>query len=46
MRDVISVNKVTVTLSDEQMTKIRVVDFDELYNFDVDDFFSRHHFGS
>ena len=27
------------TLSDEQMTKIRIVDLDGLYNFVVDDFF-------
>jgi hypothetical protein len=34
------VNNVTITLSDEQMTKIKVVDFDELYNFYVHDFFN------
>ena len=31
---------VVTTLSDEQMTKIKVVDLDEFYNFVVDDFFS------
>ncbi len=34
------VNNVTITLSDEKMTKIKVIDFGELYNFVVDDFFS------
>ena len=34
------VNNVTITLSDEQMTKIKTVDIDGLYNFVVDDFFS------
>ena len=33
-------NNVTITLSDEEMTKIKVIDIDELYNFVVDDFFS------
>jgi hypothetical protein len=33
-------NNVTIVLSDEQMTKIKVVDLDELYNFYVRDFFS------
>jgi hypothetical protein len=33
------VNNVTITLSDEEMTKIKVIDFDDLYNFVVDDFF-------
>jgi hypothetical protein len=37
------VNNVTITLSDEQMTKIKVVDFDELYNFYVHDFFNWNH---
>ena len=32
------VNNVTITLSDEEMTKIKVIDLDELYNFVVDDF--------
>jgi hypothetical protein len=29
-----------MALSDEEMTQIKVIDVDELYNFDVDDFFS------
>jgi hypothetical protein len=33
-------NNVTTTLSDEEMTKIKVVDIDEFYNFHVHDFFS------
>jgi hypothetical protein len=33
----------TITLSDEEMTKIKVIDLDELYNFVVDDFFSWNH---
>jgi hypothetical protein len=33
----------TTTLSDEEMTKIKVVDLDELYNFFVDDFCSQNH---
>jgi hypothetical protein len=32
-------NNVTLTLSDEEITKIKVVDFDEFYNFYVYDFF-------
>ena len=36
-------NNVTITLSDEEMTKIKVIDFDELYNFVVDDFFIWNH---
>jgi hypothetical protein len=32
-------NNVTITLSDEQMTKIKVVDLDDFYNFVVDDCF-------
>ena len=32
------VNNVTITLSDEQMTKIKVVDLDNFYNFYVYDF--------
>ena len=40
MRDVNFVNNVTITLSDEETTKIKVIDLDELYNFVVDDFFS------
>ena len=38
-RDVKFVNNVTITLSDEQMTKIKIVDIDELCNFYVHDFF-------
>jgi hypothetical protein len=30
----------TTTLSDEEMTKIKVIDLNELYNFVGDDFFS------
>jgi len=33
------VNNGAITLSDEQMTKIKVVDLDQFYNFVVDDFF-------
>ena len=33
----------TKTLSDEGMTKIKVVDLDEYYNFYVNDFLSRKH---
>jgi len=33
------VNNVTITFSDEQVTKIKVVHLDELYNFHVHDFF-------
>jgi len=29
----------TVPLLDEQMTKIKVIDLDQFYNFVVDDFF-------
>ena len=28
-----------ITLSDEKMTKIKVIDLDELYNFVIDEFF-------
>ena len=34
------VNNVPTTLSDEQMSKIKVIDLDKFYNFIVDDFFS------
>jgi hypothetical protein len=34
------VNNVTIALLDEEMTKIKVIDLDELYNFVIDDFFS------
>ena len=33
------VNNVTITFSDEEMTKIKVVDLDEFYNFYFQDFF-------
>jgi hypothetical protein len=33
------VNNVSITLSDEQMTKIKVVDLDDFYNSVVDEFF-------
>ena len=39
MRDIKIVNNVTITLSDKEMTKIKVVDLDELYNFVVYDLF-------
>ena len=39
MRYVKFVNYVTISLSDEQMNKIKVVDIDELCNFYVHDFF-------
>ena len=39
-RDINFVNNVTITLSDEEMSKIKVVDLDVFYNFVVDDFFS------
>ena len=38
-REIKFVNNITITLSDEQMTKIKVVDLDQFYNFVVDDFF-------
>ncbi len=34
------VNNITITLSDEEMTKIKVVCLDEFYNFYIHDFFS------
>ena len=42
-RDVKFVNNVTITSSDEQMTKIKVVHLDELYNFHVHDFLRWNH---
>jgi hypothetical protein len=36
-------SSVTTTSLDEEMTKIKVVDFDESYNFYVHDFFSWSH---
>ena len=32
------VNNFIITLSDEEMTKTKVIDLDELYKFVVDDF--------
>ena len=32
-----------ITLSDEEMNQIKVIDIDELYNFVIDDFFSWNH---
>jgi hypothetical protein len=40
MRDVRFVNNITFTLSYEKMTKTKIIHLDELYNFDVSDFFS------
>ena len=37
------VNNVTITFSDDQMTKIKVVHLDEFYNFHVHDFFRWNH---
>ena len=37
------VNNVTTTLSDKEMTKIKVIDLDKFYNFYVHDFFSWNH---
>ena len=37
-RDVNFMNNVTTTLSDEEITKIKVVDLDKFYNFYVHDF--------
>ena len=42
-RDVNFMNNVNTTISDEQMTKIKVVNLDEFYNFYVHDFFSWSH---
>ena len=39
-REINFVNNVTITLSDEEITKVKVIDIDELYNFVVYDFFS------
>jgi hypothetical protein len=36
MRDIRFVNKTTTTLFDEQMTKIKVIYFQKLYNFVVE----------
>ena len=32
-------NNVTIALSNEEMTKIKVVDFEKLYNFEVENIF-------
>jgi hypothetical protein len=32
-----------ITLPDEEMTQIKVIDLDVLYNFDIDDFLNRNH---
>ena len=40
MRDIKIVNNVTITLSDKEMTKIKIIDLDELYNFGIHHFFS------
>ena len=39
MREIKIMNNVTITLSDKEMTKIKVVDLDGLYNFVVYDLF-------
>jgi hypothetical protein len=39
MRDVDFVNNVTIALSNEEMTKTKVVDLEKLYNFVVENFF-------
>lgn len=39
MRDEKFVNNVHISFSDNEMTKIKVVDFDELFNFGFLDFF-------
>ena len=36
---------VTTTLSNEELTKIKVLDLDEFYNFYIHDFFSLNHLG-
>jgi hypothetical protein len=36
-------NNVSTTLLDEQMTKIKVIDLDQFYDFYVHDFFSWNH---
>jgi hypothetical protein len=42
-RDINFVNSVTITILDEQMIKIKVIDHDEFYNFYVHDLFSKSH---
>jgi hypothetical protein len=36
-------NNITITLSDEQMNKIKVIDLNQSYNFYVHDLFSWNH---
>ena len=36
-------NNVTIALSNEEMTKIKVVDLEKLYNFAVEHFFIPNH---
>jgi hypothetical protein len=36
-------NNITITFSDKEMTKIKIVDLDQFYNFVVDDFFKWNH---
>jgi hypothetical protein len=43
-RCVTFVNNIITTLSDEEMTNIKVVDLDEWYNFGIHHFFSWNHF--
>ena len=40
MRDIDFVNNVTIALSNEEMTKIKVVHLEKLYNFVVENFFN------
>ncbi len=42
-RDVNFMNNITITLSDKEMTKIKIVCLDEFYNFYVHDFFNRNY---
>jgi hypothetical protein len=39
MRDIDFVNNITIALSNEEMTKTKVVDLKKLYNFAVENFF-------
>ena len=36
-------NNITIPLPNEEITKIKVIDIDELYNFVIDDFLSWNH---
>jgi hypothetical protein len=38
MRDVDFMNNITIALSNEEMTKTKVIDLDKLYNFVVEKF--------